>query len=419
MGSPEGAKLSVWVCQEEKVVCGLTKRTSCAQVVRALLRDHLAHAGDTRLLHAPARDYCLAEKWRGFERLLPPATKLLRLWLSWGSERRNVRFVLVKWDARLPLPGLRSAEAKVVPSSSGEGQRGERRPAGRSVRDLPRDKQRRMVRKAFRKLAKMKKLRQGRERMETLVHLIVSQDHTIRQQLSRLRELDGDIERFEGRLHSERVQSDGQNYVQETYLLEGGPLQEYLERSEAVYRLEEDLERHREAVRRLSEELELEREQLLGGGGGDNSGPERLEEEEEGSSDRLPGELERTACRARQLSRSLADVQRRLQQQEAALHEKAEEYERLARQLEHLSLAEEADGGGGGGEAPGPCQISTKGSVTSPPESGFALSEVNDTDSDTGISSTHSQDSESPCVVLTSKVSLLKLYRLNTKHQLC
>eukprot|EP00061_Rhincodon_typus_P003504 g20246.t1 len=341
MGSPEGAKLSVWVCQEEKVVCGLTKRTSCAQVVRALLRDHLAHAGDTRLLHAPPRDYCLAEKWRGFERLLPPATKLLRLWLSWGPERRNVRFVLVKWDARLPLPGLWSAEAKVVPSSSGggEGQRGERRPAARSVRDLPRDKQRRMVRKAFRKLAKMKRLRQGRERMETLVHLIVSQDHTIRQQLSRLRELDGDIERFEGRLHSERVQSDGQNYVQETYLLEGGQLQEYLERSEAVCRLEEDLERHREAVRRLSEELELEREQLCGGGGDDNnSGPERPEE---GSSDSLQGELERSACCARQLGRSLADVQRRLQQQEAALREKAEEYERLARQLECLSLAEE------------------------------------------------------------------------------
>ncbi|XP_060695735.1 ras association domain-containing protein 9-like [Hemiscyllium ocellatum] len=399
MGSPEGAELSVWVCQEEKVVCGLTKRTSCAQVVRALLRDHLAHAGDTRLLHAPPRDYCLAEKWRGFERLLPPATKLLRLWLAWGPERRNVRFVLVKWDARLPLPGLRSAEAKVVPSSNG--QPAERRPAARSVRDLPRDKQRRMVRKAFRKLAKMKRLRQGRERIETLAHLIVSQDHTIRQQLSRLRELDGDIERFEGRLHSERVQSDGQNYVQETYLVEGGQLQEYLERSEAVGRLEEELERRRDTVQRLSEELELE--QLWHA----DSGPERPEEEEGGGEDdaddlRLQGELERSAWRARQLGRSLADVQQRLQQQEAELREKAEEYERLARQLERLSLEEEEAAAvvaeDSGGEAPGLCQGSAEGLVKCPPGSGFASSEVNDTDSDTGISSTHSQDSEPPCV---------------------
>lgn len=48
------------------------------------------------------------------------------------------------------------------------------------------------------------------ERMETLVHLVLSQDHTIRQHgVQRLRELDREIDRYEAKVHLDRVRRHG------------------------------------------------------------------------------------------------------------------------------------------------------------------------------------------------------------------
>ena len=58
--------------------------------------------------------------------------------------------------------------------------------------------------------------------METLVHLVLSQDHTIRQQVQRLRELDREIDRYEAKVHLDRVRRHGVNYVQDTYLVGAG-----------------------------------------------------------------------------------------------------------------------------------------------------------------------------------------------------
>lgn len=219
----EECKISVWVCQEEKLVSGLSKRTSCQDVIAALLEE--ARLSD--LLSGAPDTYCLVEKWRGFERTLPNKTKMLRLWTAWGEERDNVTFVLEKTRVALGRTGPRSAQAKVVNS---KGNPCRVRAAAGSSMAMSRDKHRRVVRKAFRKLAKMKRChKQGSgtqgwrsgERMETLVHLVLSQDHTIRQQMQRLRELERDIERCEARVHQDRMREHGANYVQDTYL-EGG-----------------------------------------------------------------------------------------------------------------------------------------------------------------------------------------------------
>jgi len=58
------------------------------------------------------------------------------------------------------------------------------------------------------------------EKMETLVHLVISQDHTIRQQVHRVKELDRDIERYEATVHFDRIKRHGVNYVQDTYMVE-------------------------------------------------------------------------------------------------------------------------------------------------------------------------------------------------------
>ncbi|KAM3851997.1 ras association domain-containing protein 10 [Vipera latastei] len=244
---PEEKKISVWICQEEKLISGLTKRTTCSDVVRVLLEESkqrrrrrqqqqqqqqasLQECGGGMLSGLP-QSYCIVEKWRGFERILPNKTKILRLWAAWGDEQENVRFVLVRSEASLPNTGPRSAEARVVPSRDSPGRHG-LGVAARASLALSQERQRRVVRKAFRKLAKINK-RKGQpqleeppakeapaaERMETLVHLVLSQDHTIRQQIKRLRDLDREIDRYEARIHFDRMKRHGVNYVQDTYLV--------------------------------------------------------------------------------------------------------------------------------------------------------------------------------------------------------
>lgn len=83
MMDSEESKISVFVCREEKLVFGLSKRTTCADVVKVLLEDKNSQHG-TASLSGCSQSYCIVEKWRGFERILPNKTKILRLWVAWG-----------------------------------------------------------------------------------------------------------------------------------------------------------------------------------------------------------------------------------------------------------------------------------------------------------------------------------------------
>ncbi|XP_060893945.1 ras association domain-containing protein 10 [Labrus mixtus] len=259
----EESKISVWVCREEKLVFGLSKRTTCADVVKVLLEDQDSRRGLSTSLPGCSGPYCIVEKWRGFERILPNKTKIYRLWVAWGEEQRNVKFVLVKSEVSLANHGARSAEARVVPSKHGPcvTKGTTRSPMG----GISPEKQRRIVRKAFRKLEKINKKRaraahkdvSSAEQMETLVHLVISQDHTIRQQIQRITELDSEIERREAKVHFDRMKRHGVNYVQDTYLedaasceREGDKLcsaetlvkfEEYVRQCEEVVRLQEEL----------------------------------------------------------------------------------------------------------------------------------------------------------------------------------
>ncbi|XP_030282856.1 ras association domain-containing protein 10-like [Sparus aurata] len=285
---PEEGKVSVWVCREEKLVSGLTKRTTCADVVRVLLDDqNLQQGAAAAMLSGAPQSYCVVEKWRGFERILPNKTKILRLWSAWGDEQENVRFVLVKNEASLPNNGPRSAEARVVQSRESGGPGGVLKGTARTcwtaaaaAANLSQEKQRRIVRKAFRKLDKMNKKKEQTvckdkvsvEKMETLVHLVISQDHTIRQQIQRIKELDREIERYEAKVHFDRIKRHGVNYVQDTYMVDSSSeassdckrkaeRQDVRSTAEALVQFEE-YARCCEEVVRLQEEL-TEREALV------------------------------------------------------------------------------------------------------------------------------------------------------------
>ncbi|XP_068169123.1 ras association domain-containing protein 10-like [Antennarius striatus] len=283
----EEGKISVWVCREEKLVSGLTKRTTCADVVRVLLEDqNLQQGASAAMLSGSPQSYCVVEKWRGFERILPNKTKILRLWSAWGDEQENVRFVLVKNEASLPNNGPRSAEARVVQSresgqSPGVVLKGTAKTCwttANAAANLSQEKQRRIVRKAFRKLDKMNRKKEQAisrdkssvEKMETLVHMVISQDHTIRQQVQRIKELDREIERYEAKVHFDRIKRHGVNYVQDTYMVDASSeaisssdckRQDALCSAETLEQFEEYAHRCEEMVR-LQEEL-TEREALV------------------------------------------------------------------------------------------------------------------------------------------------------------
>ncbi|XP_072906014.1 ras association domain-containing protein 10 [Hemitrygon akajei] len=368
-------KISVWVCQEEKLISGLSRRTTCADVIAALLEE----AALSELLSGAPDTYCLVEKWRGFERTLPNQTKILRLWRAWGEERDRVTFVLEKTRAALGRAGFRSAQARVVTSRDSPCK--VRGAAGAGLA-MSRDKQRRVVRKAFRKLAKMNrsKRREGGpkeercgERMETMVHRVLSQDHTIRQQLERLRELDRDIDLCEARIHLDRMRKHGANYVQDTYL-EGGPApcQDAAEgQTEEGAAEAEGPERREEGAEAAAEEEE---------------GPEV----EVGSTgldpDQLREQLQASLCLSLRLTSDLEECRRELERSRSMRRLKREELERLLRELRELSSSPEP-----------PARDTTTTADRAGDEGDSA------DDSDTGLSSMNSLDSD-PAPVAESLV---------------
>ncbi|XP_066504069.1 ras association domain-containing protein 10 [Hoplias malabaricus] len=465
----EENQISVWVCREEKLVSGLSKRTTCADVIKVLLEEQRS----TPCAHS----YCLVEKWRGSERALPHNTRLLRLWNAWGEERDNVRFVLVRSDVSAAGGEPRSAEARVVLSR--ESARASSTSA--SAAAVSRERQRRIVRKAFRKLERMNRRRaraaakdaRAAERMETLVHAVVSQDHTIRQQMRRLEELDAEIDRREARVHRDRVRAHGANYVQDTYLVgancaqdthlvgtktvqdtqlvgankdthtvatkqdtnfvdtkqttklvgseqDGGcedvsahseevllalRLEEYADKCEEVLRLHEELaEREALAVSLVSQiEEELNRRWMERRCSKNTPGPEDslLEEEQ------VRTELDTSLYIGLRLSTDLEEVRNQLDLSEEVWEERDRELRDLLEKVDSLDLEEDEedeeeeacarikDGDGIDMDSP---VVPPAQSPSTWVEQARGLSKTcnsNDDDSDTGLSSMHSQDSDS------------------------
>ncbi|XP_067849666.1 ras association domain-containing protein 10 [Heptranchias perlo] len=426
-------KISVWVCQEEKVISGLSRRTTCADVIGALLEESRLDGGSNKLLLGAPDSYCMVEKWRGFERTLPNKTRILRLWAAWGEEQGTVTFVVVKSRASLPNNGPRSAEAKVVLSKESSCNL---RGTARVTLAMPQDKQRRVVRKAFRKLAKINrsKRQQGRpkdascvERMETLVHLVLSQDHTVRQQVQRIRELDREIDRYEAETHHDRMKRHGVNYVQDTYLVDGGPgsdprdprgpepspdLQEYARNCEEVLRLQEKLFDQEELMEMVTLEIQEELNQRwMKRRQGELVAPAQVPE----TADRVEGELMEQERVRTELSASLyiglrlnTDLEvtkKGLAYSQTLCDQKQSELESLVQRvnslaMDELQILEEEEEEE---EDERPCPELSIPRNRSPPGSNqgwvqarrLATScQATDEDSDTGLSSMNSQDSD-------------------------
>lgn len=453
----EEGKISVWVCREEKLVFGLTKRTTCADVVKVLLEDQNLQHG----LSGTPQSYCLVEKWRGFERILPHKTRILRLWLAWGGEQENVRFVLVKNEASLPNNGPRSAQARVVQSRESSGPGGALKGA---TTNASQEKQRRIVRKAFRKLDKINKKKEQTvlkdkesvEKMETLVHLVISQDHTIRQQINRIKELDQEIERYEAKVHFDRIKRHGVNYVQDTYMVDSTPgdgdvpagcklgeeredarcaaeslaqFEEYARRCEEVVRLQEELTEREALVESITGEIQeelnkrwMKRRRADRGADADSVAQEihlaascasYWEQDVEMASEnnlleeeRVKTQLDTSLYIGLRLTTDLGAIKGDLELSLELWESKESELLDLLAQIESMEIEQVNPKlmDGAAGEVEAACHEAEQ---AAPEKSGCWVeqarglskaSHANDEDSDTGLSSMHSQDSDNPRV---------------------
>ena len=98
------AVIVIRVGTEEKEISGLTKRTTCAEVLEALFKDEqtfysLNQSNEGlhgKNLNELKKKFVIMEDWRGCEKALSAQTRILAVWRAWGEEQRNVKFLLKK-----------------------------------------------------------------------------------------------------------------------------------------------------------------------------------------------------------------------------------------------------------------------------------------------------------------------------------
>lgn len=398
-----GKEIQVTVCNEEKVVCGVTKHTTCADLIQALLDDHKSGPESKQLLHGEPKDFCLVERWKGFERALPPLTRILRLWYAWGDQRPFIQFILLKTSDFVPQPTKKGGKSRGAKPKRWEHSRAQ------CTQALPVERQKRIVKKAFRKLEKLHKegkTSPGTEEIDRMVQLILDQDHTIREQIQRMRELDLEIEQFD--LQEQKEASDellAQACGQNLEARGDKQLQEYLYTSDGVEELELQVQRHQDLILQLSRDIDTELRRV----------DFQYEKEEEGAAaaswipletddsfytaelQRLQDDLWRSLFAGVSLHHQAAEIEKQLKCYDAVLLSKDQECWQLAAHLNSLQVGEVLEE-----EQPSPVPLKSEPScnVSQAAKLKHSLSplDVTDTDSDTGISSTHSQDSLSPCL---------------------
>ena len=408
-----GKEIQVTVCNEEKVVCGVTKHTTCADMIQALLEDHKSAPESKWLLHGEPKDFCLVEHWKGFERALPPLTRILRLWYAWGDQRPFIHFTLVRNSDFVPHSAKRGGKPKSV-----RPKRGKHSQQQQQQQPAPVERQKRIVKKAFRKLEKLHKESRsspGAEEVDRMVQLILNQDRTIREQIQRMKELDREIQRTAVQEQKEQEQEQEEESSEDPPAGRGldvcggeEQLQEYIYASDGVRHLEQQVQRHQELILQLSRDIEGE----LRRGAAPLS--QRPDSQQEGAAapaaacwipadsewlyaaevEKLQEELSCSLLAGMSLHNQAADMERQLKYYDSTLASKDQELWQLAAHLSSLQTAEAAE--------EEPPRAESRASASQAGAQSLKLKpspsppDVTDTDSDTGISSTHSQDSLSP-----------------------
>ena len=237
-------EMPIWVGGCEKWVTGLTRRTTCDDVIYALLSHEKNSHEDPDSLQ-----YAVFERWRDVERPLQGRTKILKVWRAWGPEQNSVKFSMRKVNGLMVSQEiLRSKRHKKHHSqthksrehSSSKSKREksrsqshheqkrrssstenhERRHGDNHERRHGENHERRHVDIHERKQRGNDSEKEKQGKLNQIVQLVLNQQRMLQEQVSRTGEMERKIEEYETSLHNNRIRENGQNYVQEAYLKE-------------------------------------------------------------------------------------------------------------------------------------------------------------------------------------------------------
>ncbi|CAH1786449.1 unnamed protein product [Owenia fusiformis] len=200
---PDITELPVWVGCTVKWVTGLTKRTTCDDIIYALLHNEGNPDEEKN-----TANYTIYERWGGVEKPLKGRTKILKLWRSWGSELETVEFYLRKNQDYVDSSEIFRSRRYRKAHHKLRQQRRNNRKTSESSASSDKDKQAETTVKA--------------KTLEGLVKLVLSQEKTLREQCERIEHTDKCIDDYETKIHAHRVVENGHNYVQDAYLHEKG-----------------------------------------------------------------------------------------------------------------------------------------------------------------------------------------------------
>lgn len=96
MDESRAFEIPVWVDETQKWLSGLSKRTTCDDIIYAILYNENRHETEN------TDSYMIFERWKGIEKALQGRTKILRVWRNWGSEQANVQFLMRRVDDIAP-----------------------------------------------------------------------------------------------------------------------------------------------------------------------------------------------------------------------------------------------------------------------------------------------------------------------------
>ena len=291
------SEIPFWVHDRPKWVSGIGKSTTCQDVLHSLVlaERKAANAGKPGLSlpkssannsgslsrkeskgeDSSAREIskglALVEQWRGVERPLSNSSRILKLWLAWGEERSQVRFVV----KRISVSGGVSGVQTLGPS----------RPRSRPRRRNSRASATSDTKKAdtLHPSALTKGSSRSSGDLEKLMRIILTQGETIHWQLKKLQEREGQIESIEDEVHQSRTKTAGKDYLLNAYLSQdqqsktkkdsGVPnpgletttdgLQDILEALGKIFNLNEKITEAEEKVQDLESKLSVSQNPLL------------------------------------------------------------------------------------------------------------------------------------------------------------
>ena len=263
------ADIAVWVKGREKLLTGVSRATTCQDIVKTLLKDNLKV---DKISKSCAENFALYERWRDCERPLAPQTRVYKLWKAWGNEQENVKFVLKKYtpneksskDSNLKLKeedvdkmkkthtkrkntdqrrrestkGLSVRGGNTHKAHKNSNNQGNRDNTDRDCRqpitdDSTGSSESELIPSTIcgpemirgddatclpTSLLHLNKSSPSAETFNHLVQLVVRQSQQLEELLQQAQDIDREIEFYETKMHLLRVEENGKNYVQDAYL---------------------------------------------------------------------------------------------------------------------------------------------------------------------------------------------------------